>query len=81
MNNKPKHNTLMRELGIFGATMMPLEIAARTIGTPGLETVIAIGACTSMLGVLLNLILSLSHVALENGCGACAYRDAYSRRV
>lgn len=45
----------------------PLEIAARTIGTPGLGTIVAIGACTSMLGVLLNLILGLSRVVLAMG--------------
>lgn len=45
----------------------PLEIAARTIGTPGLGTIVALGACTSMLGVLLNLILGLSRVTLAMG--------------
>lgn len=45
----------------------PLEIAARTIGTPGLGIIVAIGACTAMLGVLLNLILGLSRVVLAMG--------------
>ena len=45
----------------------PLEIAAHTIGTPGLGTIVALGACTSMLGVLLNLILGLSRVVLAMG--------------
>lgn len=45
----------------------PLEIAARSIGMPGLGTIVAIGACTSMLGVLLNLILGLSRVVLAMG--------------
>ncbi|MBA2653775.1 MAG: amino acid permease [Gammaproteobacteria bacterium] len=45
----------------------PLEIAARGIGTPGLSTVVALGACTAMLGVLLNLILGLSRVVLAMG--------------
>lgn len=45
----------------------PLEMAARAIGTPGLGTIIALGACTSMLGVLLNLILGLSRVTLAMG--------------
>ncbi len=49
------------------AKATPLEIAARTMGTPGLTTIIAIGACTSMLGVLLNLILGLSRVVLAMG--------------
>src|SRR3990167_1534122 len=45
----------------------PLEIAAYTIGTPGLGPIVALGACTSMLGVLLNLILGLSRVVLAMG--------------
>ena len=45
----------------------PLEFTARTIGTPGLGTIVAIGACTSMLGVLLNLILGLSRVVFAMG--------------
>src|SRR3990167_1535630 len=45
----------------------PLEMAARMIGTPGLGIIVAIGACTSMLGVLLNLILGLSRVVLAMG--------------
>lgn len=45
----------------------PLEIAARKIGAPNLEMIIAIGACTSMLGILLNLILGLSRVVLAMG--------------
>lgn len=45
----------------------PLEIVARAIGTPGLGMIVALGACTSMLGVLLNLILGLSRVALAMG--------------
>ncbi|VVC75476.1 putative transporter [Aquicella siphonis] len=49
------------------AQATPLEIAARAIGTPGLGAIVAIGACTSMLGVLLNLILGLSRVALAMG--------------
>ncbi|QRN04618.1 amino acid permease [Legionella sp. MW5194] len=45
----------------------PLERVARTMEIPGLGTLIALGACTSMLGVLLNLILGLSRVALAMG--------------
>ncbi len=45
----------------------PLERAARMIGTPGLGIIVAIGACASMLGVLLNLILGLSRVVLAMG--------------
>lgn len=45
----------------------PLEIAASTINRPGLVTLIAVGACTAMLGVLLNLILGLSRMVLAMG--------------
>ncbi|KTD24758.1 amino acid ABC transporter system permease [Legionella lansingensis] len=45
----------------------PLEIAATSIGTPGLSKLVALGACTAMLGVLLNLILGLSRVVLAMG--------------
>lgn len=45
----------------------PLEAAAQSLGTPGIGIVIAIGAVTAMLGVLLNLILGLSRVALAMG--------------
>jgi len=48
-----------------GAT--PLEAAARALGAPGLDRVVALGAITAMLGVLLNLILGLSRVALAMG--------------
>ncbi len=40
----------------------PLELAAHEFGTPLLPGVVAIGAATAMLGVLLNLILGLSRV-------------------
>jgi len=45
----------------------PLEIAASAMSQPGLVILISIGACTAMLGVLLNLILGLSRVALAMG--------------
>ncbi|HAT7073971.1 TPA: amino acid permease [Legionella pneumophila] len=45
----------------------PLESAAQAIGIPGLSVLVSIGACTAMLGVLLNLILGLSRVALAMG--------------
>jgi basic amino acid/polyamine antiporter, APA family len=45
----------------------PLEFAAQTLNIPGLSIIVAIGACTAMLGVLLNLILGLSRVALAMG--------------
>ena len=45
----------------------PLEIAALQMQSPILAKVISIGAVTAMLGVLLNLILGLSRVALAMG--------------
>jgi APA family basic amino acid/polyamine antiporter len=48
-------------------TATPLEAAARALGAPGLSAIVAIGAITAMLGVLLNLILGLSRVALAMG--------------
>ncbi len=45
----------------------PLAVAARTFDLPGVWMVVSIGAITAMLGVLLNLILGLSRVALAMG--------------
>lgn len=45
----------------------PLEIVARTFVVPQVSIVLAIGAMTAMLGVLLNLILGLSRVLLAMG--------------
>ena len=45
----------------------PLEVAAQLFGTPGIAQVVAFGAITAMLGVLLNLILGLSRVLLAMG--------------
>lgn len=45
----------------------PLEIAARQFGVPVIAEVVALGAITAMLGVLLNLILGLSRVLLAMG--------------
>ncbi len=45
----------------------PLTLAARTFGIPYLPELIAIGAATAMLGVLLNLVLGLSRVLLAMG--------------
>ncbi len=45
----------------------PLEIAVRSIAGSGAAFVLAIGAMTAMLGVLLNLILGLSRVLLAMG--------------
>lgn len=45
----------------------PLEMAAAAFKVPGVQIVVAVGAATAMLGVLLNLILGLSRVALAMG--------------
>ncbi len=50
-----------------GGSAAPLEVAARDFGIPFLPAVIAVGAVTAMLGVLLNLILGLSRVLLAMG--------------
>lgn len=49
------------------ATGAPLEEAALSLGHPWLAYTVAVGAVTAMLGVLLNLILGLSRVALAMG--------------
>ncbi|HEX7036958.1 MAG TPA: APC family permease [Pseudomonadales bacterium] len=46
---------------------VPLEAAAAALGLPGLTELVALGAVTAMLGVLLNLLLGLSRVALAMG--------------
>lgn len=53
----------------FGAGQQaaPLEVAAQAFGVPGVAPVVAFGAITAMLGVLLNLILGLSRVLLAMG--------------
>ncbi len=48
-------------------TAAPLEIVARAFSVPGVGIVMAVGAVTAMLGVLLNLILGLSRVLLAMG--------------
>lgn len=45
----------------------PLEAAARQFTVPGIHQLVAVGAMTAMLGVLLNLILGLSRVLLAMG--------------
>lgn len=54
----------------------PLEDAAMTFGGPTLGRILAIGAITAMLGVLLNLVLGLSRVLL-----AMARRGDAPRRL
>lgn len=45
----------------------PLEVAARSFNIPGSGLILAIGAVTATLGVLLNLILGLSRVLFAMG--------------
>jgi basic amino acid/polyamine antiporter, APA family len=45
----------------------PLEVVAQQFTRPEARYVIAVGAVTSMLGVLINLVLGLSRVALAMG--------------
>jgi basic amino acid/polyamine antiporter, APA family len=45
----------------------PLEVVARRFDIPGVAIIVAAGAVTAMLGVLLNLILGLSRVVLAMG--------------
>lgn len=53
--------------GANGREATPLETAARAPQVPGLFMLVSLGAVTAMLGVLLNLILGLSRVALAMG--------------
>lgn len=50
-----------------GQQAAPLEVAARSFSVPGVHRLVALGAMTAMLGVLLNLILGLSRVLLAMG--------------
>ena len=52
---------------VTGEAATPLEAAARRLGSPWLATAVAVGSVTAMLGVLLNLILGLSRVAVAMG--------------
>lgn len=56
------------EFGAAGSERAaPLAVVARGFGVLGISVLLAIGAVTAMLGVLLNLILGLSRVALAMG--------------
>jgi basic amino acid/polyamine antiporter, APA family len=48
-------------------TAAPLREVARVLGTPGLPLLVSLAALTAMVGVLLNLLLGLSRVALAMG--------------
>jgi APA family basic amino acid/polyamine antiporter len=52
---------------VTGEQVAPLEVAARTFNVPGSALILAIGAVTATLGVLLNLILGLSRVLFAMG--------------
>jgi len=56
-----------RFAGSVAERATPLETVARALGTPLLPQLIAVGAITAMLGVLLNLIIGLSRVVLAMG--------------
>ena len=49
------------------STAAPLEVIARSFPIPGVSQLLAVGAITAMLGVLLNLILGLSRILLAMG--------------
>lgn len=48
-------------------TAAPLQVAASALAVPGIPALVALAAVTAMLGVLLNLVLGLSRVALSMG--------------
>ena len=59
-------------IGVIGANAMasstaPLQVVADALATPGINTVITIGASTAMLGVLLSQILGISRMMLAMG--------------
>lgn len=54
-------------LGAATDAASPLEAAMHALALPGGTALITIGACTAMLGVLLNLLLGLSRVLLAMG--------------
>jgi basic amino acid/polyamine antiporter, APA family len=59
-------------VGVIGADAMafnksPLQLAANSLKTPGINVVITLGASTAMLGVLLSQILGISRMMLAMG--------------
>ncbi len=54
-------------VGLDAAGGAPLEAVARALERPGLAVLVAVGALTAMLGVLLNLVLGLSRIVLAMG--------------
>lgn len=57
---------LLRE-GADQGLAAPLSTIAEGFGVPGVGVIVSVGAITAMLGVLLNLILGLSRIALAMG--------------
>jgi APA family basic amino acid/polyamine antiporter len=53
--------------GAAGSEAAPLVVASQAFGLPAVPQLIALGAITAMLGVLLNLILGLSRMLLAMG--------------
>jgi APA family basic amino acid/polyamine antiporter len=53
--------------GAAQSEIAPLEVAAERFGIPAAAVIVALGAMTAMLGVLLNLVLGLSRVLLAMG--------------
>lgn len=59
-------------IGVIGTENMasstsPLQVVANALSTPGISSIITIGASTAMLGVLLSQILGISRVMLAMG--------------
>lgn len=54
-------------LGIASEEAAPLEVVAASLGIPGAKTLLAIGAITATLSVLLSIILGLSRLLLAMG--------------
>ena len=59
-------------IGVIGTKSMahsqaPLQVLANSLSTPGIQIVTIIGACTTMLGVLLSQILGISRMMLAMG--------------
>lgn len=59
-------------IGVIGTQNMagstsPLQVVAKALNTPAISSIVAIGASTAMLGVLLSQILGISRVMLAMG--------------
>lgn len=59
-------------IGVIGTEAMadstsPLHVVSEALATPGIKTIVALGASTAMLGVLLSQILGISRMMLAMG--------------